>query len=161
MNFNFSFCFDSVSLNKYITSKDFSAIIFSIKPYTDYVYLHVLGEPLLHPQLAEILEICDKNDIKVNLTPNGSLINKNLELLKSSNIRQFNISLHGIEENLEILKRDRYYEDVFNFAKIKSKDSYFSFRLWNKGINECSEFTKNCIERINSFFNINLNFVSI
>lgn len=36
-------------------AEEFRLLAGKLRPWTDYLYLHVLGEPLLHPQLAEIL----------------------------------------------------------------------------------------------------------
>ena len=47
-----------------------------IKPHTDYIYLHVKGEPLLHPKIGQLLDISHEKGFKVNITTNGTLINK-------------------------------------------------------------------------------------
>ena len=47
---------------------EFRTVIERIGHYTNYIYLHVKGEPLLHPQLGEILKICQDADMTVNLT---------------------------------------------------------------------------------------------
>lgn len=39
------------------------------------MYLHVLGEPLSHPDLKTFLQICDEQEMQVNLTTNGTLLN--------------------------------------------------------------------------------------
>ena len=54
----------------------FRSILDQIKPYTSYLYLHVLGEPLMHPELEEILSLCRKADMHVQLTTNGTLLKK-------------------------------------------------------------------------------------
>ena len=69
-NLNCSFCNNNQRDKKFMTIEQFQHIINEIKYYTNYVYLHVKGEPLLHPDLEEILKICSDNDIKVNITTN-------------------------------------------------------------------------------------------
>lgn len=57
---------------------EFRTVIERIGHYTNYIYLHVKGEPLLHPQLGEILKICQDADMTVNLTTNATLIKEKL-----------------------------------------------------------------------------------
>ena len=64
-NLNCSFCKNNSREKLFMSSGDFETIIKKIKPYTKYVYLHVKGEPLLHPELEEILKICETNKIQV------------------------------------------------------------------------------------------------
>ena len=59
----------------------FNNILDQIKPYTKYIYLHVKGEPLLHPRIDELLDASHAKGFKVNITTNGTLINKNKEEL--------------------------------------------------------------------------------
>ncbi len=100
-----------------LSISDFNKILDQIKPYTDYIYLHVKGEPLLHPHFYDFCKIAYEEGFKVNVTTNGTLLSSNLEAMKF--IRQLNISLHATND-LEII----------NTAK-KLKDCYVNFRVWN------------------------------
>jgi len=135
---------------------EFSIILSKIKPYTDYIYLHVLGEPLLHPQLARLLSIAHEEGFFVNITTNGSLTGEKREILIHQPVRQFNISLHDAEENIGKDKMEEYLRDIFDFANEKSKESYFSLRLWNSNSESSSCFNNYCISAINSYFGVNL-----
>ena len=53
---------------------DIRNIIKQIKKHCNYIYLHVLGEPLLHPDFTEILEILDQEEMKLPLVTNGTLL---------------------------------------------------------------------------------------
>lgn len=124
-NLNCSFCNNNKRDKLYMSTMQFEHIIKQIKPYTNYVYLHVKGEPLLHPKLEEILRICNVNNMKVNITTNGTLLKKREEVLsKAKSIRQINISLHS-ENNLST-----YFGDIFSTAKKLSNEMYISYRLW-------------------------------
>lgn len=124
-NLNCSFCNNNKRGKKFMSIEQFEHIIKEIKEYTKYVYLHVKGEPLLHPDLDKILQICSINDIEVNITTNGTLLKTKKEILnKSSCIRQINISLHS-ENNLST-----YFEDIFSTVKELNKKIYISYRLW-------------------------------
>ena len=108
-----------------MSSTEFKKIIEKIRPYTNYVYLHVKGEPLLHPELEEILKICEENQMKVNITTNGTLLKHQLNVLeKAICIRQINVSLHS-ENNLST-----YFVDIFDSCRKLKDKMYISYRLW-------------------------------
>ena len=46
-----------------------------IKEFGNYIYLHVLGEPLLHPNFDQILKLLDEKDFNLQLVTNGILLN--------------------------------------------------------------------------------------
>jgi radical SAM protein with 4Fe4S-binding SPASM domain len=139
---------------------EFLIILRQIKPYTNYIYLHVLGEPLLHPQLEDLLIIAKQEGFWVNITTNGSLIQSQQEILSRQPIRQFNISLHGAEENIKEENLESFLESVFLFAKQNSDKSFFSFRLWNANVCHSSAFNLKCLDFMNKFFATQLNEMS-
>lgn len=122
-NLNCKFCPSTIREKKFMNINEFEIIIDKIKTYTDYVYLHVKGEPLMHPNLDKILDIITKNNLEVNVTTNGRLLGEKLDILNSKKIRQINISLHSFN-NIEEIN-----ELLLNIDKINN--SYVSLRLWN------------------------------
>ena len=77
----------------------FEQTLDSLKGIVNAVYLHVLGEPLLHPQLSEFIQACAERNLRVNLTTNGLMIGKQAEmLLAAPALRQINFSLHALQE---------------------------------------------------------------
>src|SRR5574344_1541320 len=93
-NRNCTFCIKSKRNKREMQIEEFSNIIDEVKKYTDYIYLHVKGEPLLHSKFKEIIDVCDLKHMQVNITTNGTLISKKLDIIKNSkSIRQINISL--------------------------------------------------------------------
>lgn len=107
--------------------KEFETILKKINNYTDYIYLHVQGEPFLHSNLDGILSLCSKYKKKVNITTNGILLKQNVNVINKYNcIRQINISLHS-ENN-----KRTYFEDIFNAVSIINNNIYISYRIWIK-----------------------------
>ena len=155
-NFSCSFCFKSFRDKRFVSPEDFSATLVRIKPYTDYIYLHVLGEPLLHPQIELLLEIAHKQGFKVNLTTNGSLLRSKREILELGYIRQYNVSLHDAAENVKKENLDSYIDEVLDFASQEAERSYFSLRLWNKGAEDVAMFNRFCLNKINDFFGLDI-----
>ena len=156
-NFNCSFCLKGKRENRFMTLDEFSIIAKKISKYTDLIALHVKGEPLLHPNLKDILEICYENNLKVNITTNGSKIEECREiLLNSKALRQINISLHSIEEN-DIAEdyKEIYLNKILNFTNsLKNTDIILSLRLWNISDLKDSNNSR-IISKIANYFNIN------
>lgn len=129
-----SFCPKTARKSEFMESATFCKILDQIKPHTDYIYLHVKGEPLLHPQLDEFLDISHEKGFKVNITTNGTLISKKAErIMMKPALRQINFSLHSsCEDNFQSDIKDYVY-DILSFAK-KARcmtDVIISLRLWN------------------------------
>jgi len=124
-NLNCWFCKNNLRDKRFMSSAQFETIIQKIKPYTNYIYLHVKGEPLLHPELEKILKICEDNKMQVNITTNGTLLKQKLNILEESKcVRQVNISLHS-ENDLST-----YFVDIFDACKKLKEKMYISYRLW-------------------------------
>ena len=135
-NLNCSFCKPTNRKPKEMSVNEFEKVIWKIKNYTNLIALHVKGEPLMHSNLKEILEICKKNNILINITTNGILLYENIDILsKSKVIRQINISLHSMKkhEGKSLKTPEKYIEDIFKSVRIleKTNNPYISYRLWN------------------------------
>ena len=141
-DFHCSFCFGSQRAASFMSPEDFAIVVRKIRPFTDYVYLHVLGEPLLHPRFEEIVSIARKADLNINLTTNGNLIGKQKSVLLMNKIRQINFSLHDAEENINPENWIDYLQSILNFADEASGSTYINFRLWNSGVIVSEGFTQ-------------------
>ncbi len=127
-----SFCPKTKRPARTINPAEFRHLAEKLRPYTDYLYLHVLGEPLLHPQLGEILDICRELLFRVVITTNGTLLPaQETMLLSSPALYKINVSLHSFEANAPGDFR-AYLSGCFSFAK-KAGDAgkLVDLRLWN------------------------------
>ena len=144
-NLKCSFCPDTKRKKSFMSVQEFSEIAKKINRFTNLITLHVKGEPLMHPNLKEILDVCKENNLKVNITTNGTLIKeKKNTLLNSSALRQLNISLHSLSQNENMENSsEKYLEDIFEAVDEltkANKELYISYRLWNlKNISENDE----------------------
>jgi len=153
-NLNCSFCHNNKREKKFMNVSDFSHIIDEVKLYTNYIYLHVKGEPLLNPNLDIFLDICDNNNLFVNITTNGTLLKKNFTILKKHKcVRQLNISLHS--ENDE----NSYFEDVFSVCKGLADRVYISYRLWTLNNLELDKKSTEIVEKIISSYSLSTDIV--
>lgn len=151
-NLKCKFCPETSRKKQYINAADFEKIIQNIHKHTNLVCLHVKGEPLLHIQLAELLKILEKYNLKTNITTNGTLIKQNIELLKNSKaVRQINFSIHSITQNENINKE--YLQDIFESAE-KLPNVIISYRLWNVSKIAENEINKEIIKELESYYNI-------
>lgn len=115
-----------------MTAEQFEALLPKLRPYTDFLYFHLMGEPLCHPELAEFLALA--KDFRVILTTNGTLLAKQQELLLSApNLHKVNISLHAFEANDLKTPFGQYLEDCFQFGKAANGEKLVVYRLWNQG----------------------------
>ncbi len=146
---------------EFMNTETFSKILYQIKPHTNYIYLHVKGEPLLHPELDKILDISYEKGFHVNITTNGTLISSVKDMLMTKPaVRQINFSLHSIDGNKMFKNELAYIENILSFTKesIEKTEMIVSFRLWN--LNEDNATTlkvrknNNILEAIETFFKL-------
>ena len=132
-NLSCSFCLRSDRVKAFMRTKDFRTILCRIEGHTDHLALHVLGEPLLHPELDQILALCREHRLKVNLTTNGTLLPQRQELLLASPaLRQVNISLHSFSEQATDPGFSGYLDGIFAFLREAAATGLLiNLRLWN------------------------------
>ncbi|MBU4260257.1 MAG: SPASM domain-containing protein [Proteobacteria bacterium] len=135
-NLSCSFCHKSNRPKAVMSPTVFADVVRQIRDHTDYLALHVLGEPLLHPQLGELLAICQHQGLRVNLTTNGTLLTRLQPVLFTSPaLRQINISLHSvIDQQISAgINVQDYLVDIFSFMweAIAATQLFISLRLWN------------------------------
>ncbi len=133
-NLNCSFCVGTSRKKQFISPANFQLLAEKIRPHTDFLYLHLMGEPLLHPELDELLKISNQLGFKVIITTNGVLLDKTADiLLNCPALFKISISLHSFEANTGI-EREKYFNSCFNFADRSSKKNIITvLRLWNGG----------------------------
>jgi len=118
---------------KTMDETEFVHILNKISPYTDHIYLHVQGEPLLHPRLMRFLDIAYSHHLKVHLVTNGTLLNNyGTTLPKHPALAQLTISLHAWESMPE--EKFKQLNELLKTI-IEESESYtcsLFLRIWNK-----------------------------
>ena len=140
-NLKCEFCHGTKREAVFVAPETFALRAEKIARYTDHVYLHVMGEPLLHPRLGEIIDLAAQNGLKVSITTNGTLLEEKLPLLleRAEKLYKISISLHSFEGNLpfggksERLGDMNSYLDGCFFAaeKLGKAGVIAALRLWN------------------------------
>ncbi|WP_078552586.1 radical SAM/SPASM domain-containing protein [Bacillus alkalicellulosilyticus] len=129
-----SFCPPTEREKQFLSVEDFSKRLDQIKPFTDYIYLHVKGEPLLHPKIDQLLDISHEKGFKVNITTNGTLLHKaKHKIINKPALRQMNFSLHSFDGHEGSTDKEGYVQSVLGFIKEATEQSKLivSLRLWN------------------------------
>ena len=145
-NLNCSFCSSSNKVKREMTFEEFKEVLSKINNYTDYIYLHVKGEPLTHHNLDKILDITKEYNKKVCITTNGVFLKDKLPILKKyDNIYQINISLHS-ENN-----KKNYLEDII--SSVNELSSYISYRFWTLDNNKMDNKSKEYIKILKKVYN--------
>lgn len=143
-NLSCEFCPHNKRKNEFISFESFKTILDKLNGYTEYLYLHVLGEPLLHPDINKLIDDAS-NRYKINITTNGYLINR---IKYNKNIRQINISLHSYNGNIDL---NKYMNNILDSINELSKYTYISLRFWTK-----NKYSNKMLKYINDYFNVNI-----
>ncbi|HHU24880.1 MAG: radical SAM protein [Bacilli bacterium] len=132
-NLDCPFCTPFSLPPKEVTLEEFNTIVQKVKPFTNHLYLHLKGEPLCHSKFPGILEIAQKEGVKINITTNGTLLAKYKSVLfNSPALHRLNVSLQSLIAQTPTQKAS-YLPNLSSFLKEHTKFPKFilSLRLWN------------------------------
>ncbi|MDV4149639.1 radical SAM protein [Clostridium sp. AL.422] len=133
-NLSCNFCPKTSRELGFMNIESFKEIIDKVEGYTNHIYLHLMGEPFLNKNLESFIKIAKGANINVNITTNGTLINKVKDILiNSAGVRQINISLHSFEANENNISFNDYINDILQFIEEANEKTEIicSLRLWN------------------------------
>lgn len=154
-NLRCPFCSPAVRPPRQMTLPEFESAASQLRPFTDYLYLHIKGEPLCHPQLKEILALAGQLGFQVNITTNATLLAQKGELLlQSPAVRQLNLSLHSFSAHQGI-DPEQYLDTALSFARKASLEhgKYLVLRFWNLDQQrEAARGTRQILDRIAAAF---------
>lgn len=133
-NLNCSFCPGTKRAKRAMSEKEFRSLLPKLQPWTDYLYFHLMGEPLCHPKLYTFLALAADAGFRVILTTNGTdLLRHGNQLLEAPGLHKVNISLHAFEANDLKMSFDSYLDGCFSFGQNAQGNVLVSYRLWNQG----------------------------
>ena len=129
-----AFCPGTRRKRAFLAPEDFAGVLLRLRGITEHIYLHVMGEPLLHPDLPALLSLAREAGYHVYITTNGTLLGeKGALLLSAPAVRKVSISLHSMEGNGAPVLTD-YLEAVWAFAQEATAAGIIcALRLWNLG----------------------------
>ena len=134
-NLQCSFCHGTVRPPRFLSPAEFDLLCGKLEGATEYLYLHLMGEPLLHPALGKLLCIAAQHFFRVNLTTNAVLLPEAAQTLCSSPaLHRVNLSLQAWEGNFGMGSLENYVNQCADFARRAAAAGVIvSLRLWNGG----------------------------
>ncbi len=138
-NLKCSFCPKTKRESRQMTLLEFEKNCEKLEGFTGYLYFHVMGEPLLHPELDGFLKIAKRHGFLVCITTNGTLLSSKGDVLtdNADAIHRVSISLHALEGNGINISNSKYLSSVIDFSKkFASLGKNTVFRLWNLDTDE-------------------------
>ncbi len=133
---------------------EFQRVLEQIKDYTDFVCLHVKGEPLLHSSLDSLLKLCDQEKVEVSLTTNGTLLKSKINvLLKHKCISKIHISLNAERP------KDFLLEDIFASVDLLPSYVIVVYRLWAQTSARLDKKSTDVVEKLAKHYSLSTEIV--
>lgn len=118
-----------------MSAENFRKILDKVAHLTPVIALHLLGEPLLHPELETLIHDCAKHDLLVEIASNALLLRERMfAKLLLPNVRQINFSLHSFSDNYPNQNPETYLKNILSFLKEAAEarpDLYINLRFWD------------------------------
>lgn len=107
-----------------------------LKAYTNDIAYHVVGDPLLVPNLHEYLDISHKEGLRVHITTTGYFLKpSHAQSLNHDAIKQINFSLNSYKGNNLPITLDAYLQKIADFTlafRGQNSQAFINYRLWNE-----------------------------
>lgn len=126
--------------SEFMQADFFESLVKQVSPKVYLLCLHVMGEPLNHPQLPDLIKICEKEKQAVSIVTNGvQLKGRNIEALLNPTVHQINFSLQSFGDNFPQSSNKDYLKKIFDFLGLvldRRPDMHVNLRLWNSGYDQ-------------------------
>jgi len=134
-NLSCSFCHGTKRPIRSLSVEEFTHAARELRNFAEFLYFHLMGEPLLHPKLGEFFEIAHSMGFKTVITTNGTLLQRRSDVLLSApSLYKVSISLHSFEANEQGIDFEKYLLDCFRFCESAAERGIIAvLRLWNQG----------------------------
>lgn len=118
-NFNCKFCSVGKRNRNYISVELAKKVLNEMKKNNIYDIYYTGGEPMLHPNLAEIVNYASELGIRQTILTNGSLIKKHGSILDK--FMCICVSLHGNKRTHNLLTNSDSYDEMISNIKLAKK----------------------------------------
>lgn len=131
-----SFCHGHSRPPRQMTEAEYARVLEQLNGKTQYIYHHLMGEPLVHPLLPRFIQMARQAGFRPMLTTNGTLLDRFGDEQLIQGLHKVNISLHSFEGD-QVQDHRRYIRSVAEFAeKANQAGILISLRLWNSNCDE-------------------------
>ena len=154
-NLECSFCPKTQRRSAFMHPDMFAQVLQNVRTAGKYLYFHVMGEPLLHPDISLFLDAAHTAGMHVTITTNGTLLKaKADELLGKPALRQVNVSLHSIQGSSD--EQESYLNGILAFADAArcAEKPYVCLRLWNEGTADSQQGNTLLLQKIERHFDV-------
>ena len=135
-NMNCSFCHGHNRAPRQMTEEEYARVLQQLSGKTQYIYHHLMGEPLVHPLLPRFVEMAVRAGFRPMLTTNATLVDTRGDDLLGKGLHKVNISLHSFEQGSADAQM-QYLSKIAAFAeKATQSGTILSLRLWNNGCDD-------------------------
>ena len=132
-NRNCSFCPGTSRQPGMMTMDAFGQILRKLQGITQMLYFHLMGEPLTHPDLPEMIRAAKAEGFRSGITTNGTLLARRGKAMVEAGVYKVNISIHSFEQGA-VEEYTRYIDECLDFADYASRNGVLVvLRLWNQG----------------------------
>ncbi len=133
-NASCTFCPGHHRSPRFVTESEFVTVLARLQGAVEYLYFHVMGEPLCHPQVRSFAALAKERGFRVMITSNGLLSDKvGIPLIEDGNIYKLSLSLHSYEANAFGMPLEKYLDDCLTLAAFASeRHTICALRLWNR-----------------------------
>ncbi len=129
-----SFCPGTARPPRRMSEAEFDVVLDRLSGVTEYIYYHVMGEPLTHPRLSLFIKRATARGFRSAVTTNGTLISACGQALIDAGVYKVNISVHSFENGEDAAAHEKYLSDILDFADTASRAGVLTvLRLWNLG----------------------------
>ncbi len=129
-----SFCPGTARAPRRMTAEEFDTVTDRLVGVTEYIYYHVMGEPLTHPELPMFIRMAKAKGFRSAITTNGTLLRSRGRELVEAGVYKVNISVHSFEAGDDPAAHERYLGELMDFAEYAASRGVLTvLRLWNLG----------------------------
>ena len=132
-NLHCSFCHGTRRARRMLSVEEFETLTDRMAGQVKFLYFHLLGEPLLHPDFPHFVRRAWEKGFYPILTTNGSLLAKCGQTVLENLPYKISISLHAPAANAAFAD-PAYFDTCIAFAKqAAARGCITVLRLWNVG----------------------------
>lgn len=135
-NMHCSFCHGHSRQPRKMQMGEFSHILQQLQGKTQYIYYHLMGEPLTHPQLPDMIRLAGEQGFRSVITTNGTLLHQRGQVVFAAGLHKMFVSVHSFEGQ-DMAQCRSYLADIVEAVKwAENAGTILSLRLWNKGCDQ-------------------------
>ena len=131
-NLSCAFCPGTRRATRALTESEFEQLAGKLTGWAEYLYFHLMGEPLSHPLLPRFVVRSREMGFKPVITTNGTLLAARGGALIDARPYKVSISLHSFEANDIAMPFENYIDSCLSFARTAAEGGIITvLRLWN------------------------------